>query len=82
MDHVALFTETSRACSKLITQRYSTSFTLGIRTLAPALRPPVYAIYGFVRLADEIVDTFHAHDKATLQLSLPTSIATSSPKCG
>ncbi|MBG8552048.1 phytoene/squalene synthase family protein [Hymenobacter guriensis] len=66
MDHVALFTETSRACSKLITQRYSTSFTLGIRTLDARFHLPVYSVYGFVRWADEIVDTFHAHDKAAL----------------
>ncbi|MFD2786625.1 phytoene/squalene synthase family protein [Hymenobacter rubripertinctus] len=66
MDHVALFTETSRACSKLITQRYSTSFTLGIRTLDQRFHLPVYSVYGFVRWADEIVDTFHNHDKAAL----------------
>ena len=66
MDHIALFTETSRACSKLITQRYSTSFTLGIRTLDVRFHLPVYAVYGFVRWADEIVDTFHGHNKAAL----------------
>ncbi|GGG35235.1 phytoene/squalene synthase family protein [Hymenobacter glacieicola] len=66
MDHVALFTETSRACSKLITKRYSTSFTLGIRTLDRRFHLPVYSVYGFVRWADEIVDTFHEHDKAAL----------------
>ncbi|QIL77445.1 MULTISPECIES: phytoene/squalene synthase family protein [Hymenobacter] len=66
MDHVALFDQTSLACSKLITKRYSTSFTLGIRTLDPRFHLPVYAVYGFVRWADEIVDTFHDHDKAAL----------------
>ena len=66
MDHVALFNDTSLACSKLITARYSTSFTLGIRTLDPRFHVPVYAVYGFVRWADEIVDTFHDHDKAAL----------------
>lgn len=66
MDHVALFTETSLACSKLITTRYSTSFTLGIRTLDSRFHLPVYAVYGWVRWADEIVDTFHDHDKAAL----------------
>ncbi|GAB2695431.1 phytoene synthase [Hymenobacter frigidus] len=66
MDHVKLFTDTSLACSKLITGRYSTSFTLGIRTLDEQLHLPVYAVYGFVRWADEIVDTFHDHDKAAL----------------
>lgn len=53
-------------CSRLITQRYSTSFTMGIKTLSVELRQPIYSIYGFVRLADEIVDTFHRHDKASL----------------
>ncbi|RSK33845.1 phytoene/squalene synthase family protein [Hymenobacter metallilatus] len=66
MDHVQLFTDTSRACAKLITKRYSTSFTLGIRTLDRRFHLPVYSVYGFVRWADEIVDTFHAHDKAAL----------------
>ena len=61
-----LYDRVSLELSRHLTQRYSTSFTLGIRTLAPGLRAPVYAIYGFVRLADEIVDTFHAHDKAAL----------------
>ncbi|MBC6611775.1 phytoene/squalene synthase family protein [Hymenobacter sp. BT507] len=66
MDHVALFDQTTLACSKLITTRYSTSFTLGIRTLDKRFHLPVYAVYGFVRWADEIVDTFHSHDKAAL----------------
>ncbi len=61
-----LFSQTTYECSKLITQRYSTSFTLGIKTLDKRLHMPIYAIYGFVRYADEIVDTFHAHDKAKL----------------
>ncbi|MGB3585328.1 MAG: phytoene/squalene synthase family protein [Tunicatimonas sp.] len=61
-----LFDLTTFKCSKLITQHYSTSFTLGIRTLHKRFHYPVYAIYGFVRYADEIVDTFHQHDKTTL----------------
>lgn len=61
-----LFSQTTYECSKLITQRYSTSFTLGIKTLEKRFHLPVYAIYGFVRYADEIVDTFHEHDKAKL----------------
>ncbi|MFM9009028.1 MAG: phytoene/squalene synthase family protein [Bacteroidota bacterium] len=52
--------------SKRITRKYSTSFSLGIQTLNGKLHAPIYAIYGFVRLADEIVDTFHNHDKAVL----------------
>lgn len=61
-----LFDRTTLECSKLITQRYSTSFTLGIKTLHKKLHFPIYAIYGFVRYADEIVDTFHNKDKARL----------------
>ncbi len=61
-----LYLQTSAECSKLITQRYSTSFTMGIKAFAPKFREPIYNIYGFVRLADEIVDTFHDWDKKTL----------------
>lgn len=61
-----LFSQTTYECSKLITQRYSTSFTLGIKTLDKRFHMPIYAIYGFVRYADEIVDTFHEHDKSML----------------
>lgn len=61
-----LFDRTSFHCSKLITANYSTSFTLGIKALDKKYRMPIYAIYGFVRYADEIVDTFHQHDKRKL----------------
>ncbi len=61
-----LFDQTTFECSKLITERYSTSFTLGIKTLDKKFHYPIYAIYGFVRYADEIVDTFHDHDKEAL----------------
>jgi phytoene/squalene synthetase len=61
-----LYHETSLKCSKLITQHYSTSFTLGIKTLEAKLRLPIYAVYGFVRYADEIVDTFHDFNKEEL----------------
>lgn len=61
-----LFDTTTFKCSKLITQHYSTSFTLGIKTLNSKFHYPIYAIYGFVRYADEIVDTFHEHDKGVL----------------
>ena len=54
------------ACSKKTTRVYSTSFSLGIRFLSQRLRNPIYSIYGFVRFADEIVDTFHDFDKAQL----------------
>jgi len=62
----AKFDQLSTKCSKATTQHYSTSFSLGIRFLSKELRAPIYAIYGFVRLADEIVDSFHDHDKAGL----------------
>ncbi len=61
-----LYTKTNFECSKLITSRYSTSFTLGIKTLSKGYHDAIYAIYGFVRYADEIVDTFHEHDKERL----------------
>jgi phytoene/squalene synthetase len=61
-----LYDTTTFECSKLITQYYSTSFTLGIKTLAKKFHLPIYAIYGFVRYADEIVDTFHNFDKKQL----------------
>jgi len=56
----------SAKCSKAITQFYSTSFSLGIQFLNKKFHEPIYAIYGFVRLADEIVDSFHNYNKAAL----------------
>ena len=56
----------SAACSRATTKLYSTSFSLGIGFLGKELRQPIYAIYGFVRLADEIVDSFHDYDKSYL----------------
>ncbi len=61
-----LFDEVCAECSKHITNRYSTSFSLGIRLFAKEFREPIYSIYGFVRFADEIVDTFHDFDKQKL----------------
>ena len=61
-----LFHEVSSLCSKITTQKYSTSFSSSIRLLHKDLHEPIYHIYGFVRFADEIVDTFHEHDKKTL----------------
>jgi len=61
-----LFSKVCFDCSKLITNNYSTSFSLGIRMFDKELRSPIYAIYGFVRFADEIVDTFHDKDKYKL----------------
>lgn len=62
----ANFDLVSARCSILTTRLYSTSFSLGIRFLDKEFRQPVYAIYGFVRFADEIVDSFHDYDKAML----------------
>lgn len=61
-----LFDELSYSVSKITTQKYSTSFSLGILALKPAIRSAIYAIYGYVRLADEIVDSFHGYDKKKL----------------
>lgn len=61
-----LYNETCFECSKIITQKYSTSFSLGIKAFDRKFQYPIYAIYGFVRYADEIVDTFHDKDKARL----------------
>lgn len=61
-----LFDTVSFKCSQLTTKEYSTSFSLGILFLSKPLRPSIYSIYGFVRFADEIVDSFHGYDKASL----------------
>lgn len=61
-----LFDKVSIRCSQITTHAYSTSFSLGIRCLEKDLRDPIYSIYGFVRFADEIVDTFHGYDRKTL----------------
>ncbi|MCE2834566.1 MAG: phytoene/squalene synthase family protein [Chitinophagaceae bacterium] len=63
---IRIFHDVSQACSRLTTERYSTSFSSAIRLLNSEIRTPIYNIYGFVRFADEIVDTFHEHDKASL----------------
>jgi len=61
-----LFDKVSAKCSRVTTRAYSTSFSLGIKCLEKELREPIYAIYGFVRFADEIVDTFHDYNKELL----------------
>ncbi len=61
-----LFDMASVACSKTLTTMYSTSFSLAIKMLAPEIRPAIYAIYGFVRSADEIVDSFHDYNQGEL----------------
>jgi len=62
----ALFDTVSNQCSKKVTHTYSTSFSLATKMLAPSIRQDIYNIYGFVRFADEIVDSFHDYDKETL----------------
>ena len=61
-----IFDNVSQACSETVTRSYSTSFSTATRMLAPSIRQHIHNIYGFVRFADEIVDTFHAYDKETL----------------
>ncbi|WP_299437482.1 phytoene/squalene synthase family protein [uncultured Aquimarina sp.] len=62
----ALFDTVSYSCSKLVTNSYSTSFSLASKMLSDSIRQDIYNIYGFVRLADEIVDSFHDYDKEVL----------------
>lgn len=66
------FDELSYSVSKITTRKYSTSFSLGILALNPSIRSAIYAIYGYVRLADEIVDSFHGYDKKMLLSRLRT----------
>lgn len=61
-----LFDDLSYKISKETTKQYSTSFSLGILALSSKIRNPIYAIYGYVRLADEIVDSFHGFNKEKL----------------
>lgn len=61
-----LFDIVSESCSKQVTHAYSTSFSMATKMLAPTIRQDIYNIYGFVRFADEIVDSFHEYDKNAL----------------
>lgn len=61
-----LFDDVSFKCSMLVTKTYSTSFSLAVKMLSPNIREAIYSIYGFVRFADEIVDSFHDFDKENL----------------
>ncbi len=63
---LSLYRKTNIECSRIITRNYSTSFSMGILAFDKQYRDPIYAIYGFVRYADEIVDTFHDFDKRVL----------------
>ncbi len=62
----SLFDTVSRSCAKVVTKSYSTSFASATKMLAPSIRQDIYNIYGFVRFADEIVDSFHDYNKAVL----------------
>ncbi len=66
MSDIRLYNQTCLEINQLVTKRYSTSFSLGIRSLHKRFHDPIYAIYGFVRVADEIVDSFHDFDKRSL----------------
>lgn len=63
---IHLFDEVAFECSQKVTNGYSTSFSSAVRMLAPSIRPAIHSIYGFVRFADEVVDTFHDKDKKLL----------------
>lgn len=62
----SIFDIVSHSCSQIVTKTYSTSFSLATKMLASSIRQDIYNIYGFVRFADEIVDSFHDYDKETL----------------
>jgi phytoene/squalene synthetase len=62
----SIFDKTSTLCSKIVTAEYSTSFYSAVKMLSPKIQDDIHAIYGLVRFADEIVDTFHDFDKKTL----------------
>ncbi|MEN8827923.1 MAG: phytoene/squalene synthase family protein [Flavobacteriales bacterium] len=64
----SIFDKVSYESSKIVTTNYSTSFSLAVKMLSPKIQDDIHAIYGFVRFADEIVDTFHDYDKETLIL--------------
>jgi phytoene/squalene synthetase len=62
----SIFDDVSNDCSKIVTKTYSTSFSLATKMLSKGIRQHIYNIYGFVRFADEIVDSFHDYDKEVL----------------
>ena len=66
----SIFDLVSKDCSKIVTKTYSTSFSMATKMLASSIRQDIYNIYGFVRLADEIVDSFHDYPKKNCLLNL------------
>jgi phytoene synthase len=71
----ALFDQVSFESSRHVTKTYSTSFALAVKMLSPSIRQDIYNIYGFVRLADEIVDSFHDYDKEMLFAQFENDLA-------
>ena len=70
----SIFDNVSKECSKLVTNAYSTSFSMATKMLSESIRQDIYNIYGFVRFADEIVDTFHDYDKEKLFRNFETDL--------
>lgn len=70
----SIFDSVSKECSKLVTNAYSTSFSMATKMLSDSIRQDIYNIYGFVRFADEIVDTFHDYDKEKLFNNFETDL--------
>src|SRR5690606_34866362 len=73
MNNLEIFDKVCGLSSKMVTERYSTSFARASTLFQPEIRQHIYNIYGFVRFADEIVDTFHGYDKAKLMAEFETS---------
>jgi len=71
----SIFDKVSFECSRNVTQTYSTSFSSSVKMLAPSIRQDIYNIYGFVRFADEIVDSFHDYNKVELFEQFETDLA-------
>ena len=71
----SIFDTVSSECSRAVTRSYSTSFSSAVKMLAPTIRQDIYNIYGFVRFADEIVDTFHDYDKELLFFQFENDLA-------
>lgn len=76
----SIFDKVAHSCSKAVTNNYSTSFSIATKLLAPSIRQDIHNIYGFVRFADEIVDTFHDYDKAFLLDKFEEDLATAIDK--
>lgn len=71
----SIFDNVSFDCSVKVTKAYSTSFSSAVKMLAPSIRQDIYNIYGFVRFADEIVDSFHDYDKEALFLQFENDLS-------